>query len=229
MFVGLTELALTYALTKSTGGIQIAVMVFVFVFPTLTLAGFLAILWCRAWVFYPPSEYSTVRPKEYADAFRISGPLVARQVELAQAVVSSPTDQEAMFELMDGLLDVVCCQAVILMHEKSIELSEMSPFVYELSDGQGGTGGGLGKRDSLVSAGLGILTQGGKLLSLTDRGHEFAKWLLRRNRKAQFFWLPQGSWGTPTSDFFKQAMQRMKERLSKPGIPSRITNTCPAD
>jgi hypothetical protein len=65
IFLALAETALTVALLQTTGGIQIALAVFVLVFPLLTAAAFFWILWSRAWVFYAPSEYGGIDPAKF--------------------------------------------------------------------------------------------------------------------------------------------------------------------
>lgn len=57
LFVSLTEVILGIATTQTTGGVQIALTVFVIFFPLLIAGGFFLILWNKPYVFYPPKEF----------------------------------------------------------------------------------------------------------------------------------------------------------------------------
>ena len=64
-FLTLTEVTLVYAVTQVGGGIQIALTTFVICFALLVFGAFFAILWNRPWVFYSPSEYGNINPKDF--------------------------------------------------------------------------------------------------------------------------------------------------------------------
>ncbi len=64
-FVTLTESVLGLALTQVTGGVQVALTVFVIVFAILVAGAFFLILWFRPFVFYSPSEYGDIDPKAF--------------------------------------------------------------------------------------------------------------------------------------------------------------------
>jgi hypothetical protein len=51
LFVSLTETVLGIAVTQTTGGVQVALTVFVLVFPVLIAGSFFAILWHKPYVF----------------------------------------------------------------------------------------------------------------------------------------------------------------------------------
>jgi hypothetical protein len=68
LFLSLTETTLGIAATKTTGTIQVALIVFVIGFPILVAAAFFAVLWTRPYVFYPPSEYAKVDVQKFVDA-----------------------------------------------------------------------------------------------------------------------------------------------------------------
>jgi hypothetical protein len=71
LFLSLTETVLGIGVIQTTGGIQIALTAFVMFFPTLVAMGFFAILWSRAYVLYPPTEYGgQVDVRHYVDAIR---------------------------------------------------------------------------------------------------------------------------------------------------------------
>jgi phage replication-related protein YjqB (UPF0714/DUF867 family) len=58
LFVSLTEVVTGIAVTKATGGVQVALTIFVIAFPMLVALGFFLILWFRPYVLYPPTEFS---------------------------------------------------------------------------------------------------------------------------------------------------------------------------
>lgn len=198
-FVSLAEVTLGVALTQVQGGVQISLTVFVITFPVLVAAAFFGILWSRPWVFYAPSEYGNVDPKHFMSAMRDTAPLVTEQVELAKSIEANPDDSDARFSLIDAMADAAQCQWIIFMHETGKDIPRNADHIYEYKEGSAGTGmfEGYG-RSKLTGTGLVVQAGGGRYLSLTEQGHEFAKWLLRKGRKCDFFWSPLGEWGVPT-------------------------------
>ena len=69
-FVTLTETVLGYAVTQVTGGVQVALTIFVIVFAPIVAGAFFLVLWHRPYVFYPPSEYDGTDPEKFIDAVR---------------------------------------------------------------------------------------------------------------------------------------------------------------
>lgn len=61
-FVTLTEAVLGLALTQVSGGVQIALTVFLIVYAFLTAGSFFLILWFRPYVYYSPSEFENSDP-----------------------------------------------------------------------------------------------------------------------------------------------------------------------
>lgn len=59
LFVSLTETVLGTAVIKTSGGIQVALTIFVVLFPVFIAVVFFAILWNRPYVLYPPTEYGS--------------------------------------------------------------------------------------------------------------------------------------------------------------------------
>lgn len=57
LFLSLTEIVTGIAVTQATGGVQVALTVFVIVFPLFVAGAFFAVLWNRPYVFYPPTEF----------------------------------------------------------------------------------------------------------------------------------------------------------------------------
>lgn len=197
-FVTLTEAVLGIALTQVTGGVQVALTVFVISFALLVAGAFFVILWNRPYVFYPPSEYGDIDPQKFMSAIR-DAPGIANQVKLVKSVSANPGDKESKFKLIDSMADEAQCQWVIFMHESGKDIPRYSRHVYELGSGGGGTGqfDSFG-RNSLEGTGLIEFTGGGGYVSLTEEGHLFAQWLLDKGRKGTFFWSPVGGWGKPS-------------------------------
>jgi hypothetical protein len=93
IFVSLTETVLGVGVIQTTGGIQIALTVFVMAFATLVALGFFLVLWFRNYVFYPPAEFAQVDVSTYVAAMRnsslASGDRLYSQVEQAVRTVLS--------------------------------------------------------------------------------------------------------------------------------------------
>jgi hypothetical protein len=213
-FLTFTEIILGYALTQVTGGIQIALTVFVIAFAVGVSVMFFALLWNRPWHFYAPSEYGNVDPRKFMDALRGS-PEVERQVRLAKSVEINPTDEEARFSLIDSMSDIVECQFIILMHEQKTDISRNSPYVYEIGE-QGAGSGALspfGRGVRIEGTGLIRVTGSSSQWTLTEEGHRFADWLIKKGRKATYFWTPSGQWGAPKAG--GPAAKMLEERKGK--------------
>jgi hypothetical protein len=212
-FVTLTETILGFAVTQVIGGVQVALTVFVISFALLVAGAFFLILWNRPWVFYPPSEYADVNPKDFMSALR-EAPGVVEQIKLARTVDENPLNSEARFELIDSMADDAQCQWLILMHEKELEITKWAQHVYEHNSGAGGMGAfSSGTRQSLERTGLVGQAAGGRYLRLTEEGHKFAEWLTKKGRKCDFFWSEYGGWGTPKPNSF--ADRQMREMQAK--------------
>jgi len=70
LFVSLTEAFLSIAVTQTNGTIQLALTIFVIVFPLLIAIGFFAVLWYKPLHFYAPTEYGKkLSPRELAEVF----------------------------------------------------------------------------------------------------------------------------------------------------------------
>jgi len=69
-FLTFTEVIAGIAITKATGGVQIALTAFVVAFPLLVSTAFFVILWHRPFVLYPPSDYSGVDVGRFVDAMQ---------------------------------------------------------------------------------------------------------------------------------------------------------------
>lgn len=196
-FLTLTEVTLSIALIHVSGGVQVALAVFVILFALLVAASFFYILWHRPYVFYSPSEYGNIDPSQFMSALRNS-PQIKNQIELAKSIEENPLNMESKFTLIDAMLDEVQSQFIICMHEFKKDIPKFSKYVYEFQDGGAGVGqfGGTG-RAKLDGTGLAKSSGNDRFYSITEQGHEFAMWLIKKGRKADYFWCNQGSWGNP--------------------------------
>jgi hypothetical protein len=101
IFVSLTETVLGVAVSKTTGGPQIALVSFVMIFPLLIAGAFFACLWARPWVFYSPSEYGRIDVQKYVEALRAGpGRLVreTKDVEGPLQVIGEPDRLKLLFK-----------------------------------------------------------------------------------------------------------------------------------
>ena len=202
-FVTLTEAVLGYAVTQVDGGVQIALASFVIVFALLVAAAFFAILWFKAYVFYPPSEYGDTDPTKFIDAMK--GPVPSRvveQIEMVNQLEQAPQNAEATFKLIDSLVDESIRQHLILMREKNVALPFRDEYFgqrFELSrnDGHFQTGGISGKEiaEKLKGTDLVRIDATDLKVRLSDLGNDFADWLIRTNRKADYLRTFFGGWG----------------------------------
>ncbi len=69
-FVGLTETVVGIAATQSEGNVQLSLVIFVTAFPVLVAGGFFTCLFFRPFVFYAPSEYAGIDPRQFIDALK---------------------------------------------------------------------------------------------------------------------------------------------------------------
>lgn len=200
-FVTLTEAVLGYAITKTEGGVQIALTVFVICFALLVFGAFFLVLWFKPYVFYPPSEYFDGDPKKFVEAMRPPENRVADQIQLAQKAGNEPENRDALFGVMDSLIDDVHRQLLILMHQDSVELPFINYFgaSYEVARRNGSwASGGLNAQEfakKLDGTNLLQIRASGPSVSLTQLGHEFAAWLLSGGRRADYLATPFGGWG----------------------------------
>ena len=219
-FVTLTEAVLGYALTQVTGGVQIALTTFVIAFALVVAGAFFLILWNRPYVFYSPSEYGSIDPKAFVSALRPEVPLkIFEQVQLVASIEKDPADTDAQFSLIDSMLDEIHRQHLILMHESKCELPYGEFWfghIYEMEYSNGGAAsGGFDGRSflkKLEGTGFVTLLPKGPMISLTESGHRFARWLVDHDKKADFLHTSFGGWGEPKPD---GPIYRMREQKAK--------------
>jgi tetratricopeptide (TPR) repeat protein len=71
LFVIISEIFLSISVNKTSGIIQLILVIFVITFPILVALGFFLVLVYKPYVFYPPSEYpKATNPKEFIGALR---------------------------------------------------------------------------------------------------------------------------------------------------------------
>lgn len=116
--------------------------------------------------------------------------------------------KDTQFQIIHDLLDDAAEQYLIIMHERDLKLQRRSNvfathsrYEYWTKNQCGGVGGfaidELCKK--LPDADL-IAIDLRDQISLTPRGHEYAKWLIERGHKACFFECELGGWGERPSD-----------------------------
>lgn len=173
------------------------------VFALLVAGAFFAILWYKAYVFYPPSEYGDSDPTKFIDAMK--GPVptrIAQQIEMVNRLEQSPQNAEATFKLIDSLVDESIRQHLILMREKNVALPFREEFFgqrFELAknDGHFQTGGISGKEiaEKLKGTDLVRIDSSDLKVHLSELGISFADWLVQTNRKADYLRTFFGGWG----------------------------------
>ena len=131
---------------------------------------------------------------------------VADQAELIASVGRNPSDERPQFALINGLLDEVHRQFLILMHVVPCDL--LHPEVdngiekYEIRYGSEdaenvitGEFDGWMLYSRVKDMGLIEVFAKDKKVSLTKSGHDFAQWLVDSGRKARFMKTGYGGWG----------------------------------
>ena len=98
LFFGLAELGLGYGASFATGWVQSAVLAFMALFATGITATFFVFLWKRPWVFYPPSEFSSVPVERYVGAMRDNPASIKKMVVES---VSSAFEDETLVRKLD--------------------------------------------------------------------------------------------------------------------------------
>ncbi len=118
-----------------------------------------------------------------------------------RGMINTNVDQNTHFQVINDLLDPAARQFLILMHETSIALTRENIFgsgIRYLYGSPRQAGDGFFSVDKLCQqlpdAGL-LQCDLRNRVGLTDRGHDFARWMLERGHKADYFKSDLGSWG----------------------------------
>lgn len=99
LFVSLTETVLGIAVTRTAGAIQVALLVFVILFPTLVAGVFFLILWRKPFVFYSPAEFGgDVAIRDYLEAMLIVPAQISGKRDSAMGDVARPEASPAFVE-----------------------------------------------------------------------------------------------------------------------------------
>lgn len=114
-------------------------------------------------------------------------------------------DQETQFRIVADLLGYPADNLIIQMHELGVTIAReqglfarVGKYWYGIQAAGHHAGTGRFSMDELCNkmSDAGILYQDLKYnVGLTERGHEFAKWLTMNNYRAESFISPFGSWG----------------------------------
>lgn len=101
LFLSLTEAVTGLALTQSSGGIQLGLIVFVIGFPLLIAGAFFAILWNRPYVLYPPTEYGPeVRVQDFVGAMHGSSATDGELLKIVQSTFESSIKSDEFTEII---------------------------------------------------------------------------------------------------------------------------------
>lgn len=159
IFITFTETVLGVAVTKTTDTVQIILVLFVIIFPSLIAGFFFRVLWSRPWVFYSPSEYGAVNPELFVETLAKAqfGKVTTKTSDLPQdvRVVGDPDRFVLLFKAagttwkkstkaMDvGAGCVVQVSTEQLNSDGSISVAEAVTFVPNttIAEDNGGNGG----------------------------------------------------------------------------------------
>lgn len=123
--------------------------------------------------------------------------------------ISGSIDQATQFQIIHDLMDPAAEQFIILMHESGTPLQYDGspvfpgiPYEYAFPSRTAGAGGFSVSKlcRQLPDAQLLHVDLRGNV-SLEERGHHFAEWLIMRGFKASWFRSPYGTWGERPADF----------------------------
>jgi hypothetical protein len=114
-------------------------------------------------------------------------PVVVDQVQLARSVEQNPLDEDARFSLIDAMADDAEVQSVIFMYDSQKDFPAFSPYIYVYKGGAMGSGASVfSARERLQGAGI-VRRAGSGRWGLTEEGKRFAAWLVKRNRRCDYF------------------------------------------
>lgn len=129
LFVSLTEVVLGAAVTQTTGGIQVALTVFVIVFPTLVAGFFFLTLWHRPFVFYPPTEFGQqVKVSEYVEAMQRRPGLLMQASGPIESAPATEKEKRAASDIADTFLIRLGVGAGLVIYICSIAFSKQVTF-----------------------------------------------------------------------------------------------------
>lgn len=122
--------------------------------------------------------------------------------------ISAEVDNTTHFQIIHGLLDPAPEQFLIWMHENGKTIRRENHYfggglryVYAVRDRSSGQGSFSMDTlcNKLPDAGL-LTVDLRNEVGLTDRGHQFAQWLIDNGHRATYFRSDVGEWGQPRND-----------------------------
>lgn len=129
LFVSLTELVLGAAVTQTTGGIQVALTVFVIVFPTLIAGTFFLTLWHKPYVFYPPTEFGRqTNVREYVEAMQRSPALLIQAAEKQEDRLPTEREEKAAGEIAGHVVGRIAFNGLLILYAFSLAFSKKVPL-----------------------------------------------------------------------------------------------------
>lgn len=186
-----------------TGGVQIALVVYVILYSSLVTAIFFVMFWRKPGIFYPPSDFEKSTVQDYHRA--LSGIPLFLKDSLSTAE-GNPGDNSAMFSLIDGLLEERHRQTLLLMRElkgNTIDYdattNPMDWPTYEYMTKREVSFGNLDLRKfeaRLKGTNLIDIDEKNGKIVLTNFGKDFANWLHENGRSAEVFKSELGNFGT---------------------------------
>jgi hypothetical protein len=201
-FLWLTETVVGVGVISTDSYVQIILALFVVVFPFVAWIFFFNLLRDKPYVFYAPSDYGNLKPKEFMDAIQGVG-VPQLLVEGVARVESNPDDEDERFQLIASLIDDNVTQFAIILYEQGLELpySEFgSNFPCSFGTEHQFVQGSFSTSEfvrRLKGTNLCELKIDGPKVCLNESGKRFAKWLIDNGRKAEWMECKLHSWGTP--------------------------------
>lgn len=103
LFISLTETVITVGVLHTSDGVQLALTIFVLLFPLLIAGLFFFILWNKSWVLYSPAEYGTgTEVKDYVremSSNKKSLDELQLYPQIQQSIREALTSQQVVMEL----------------------------------------------------------------------------------------------------------------------------------
>lgn len=206
VFIIFAEATAGVAAVNVNGWPQHALVLFVIAYSTFVTIIFFLFLWRKPENFYGPADYGDVSPEDFTKAIR---GMPKDTVDAVKNLSDNPENQESLFSLLDNLIDETEKQFLILMEKftKKIPLSEGDiddwSSRYELITKQGAISIGIFRAAKFLSeldgTDLVEFSDGEANIRLTDRGSQFAKWMIDSGKEAETFRSPWGHWGKDQS------------------------------
>jgi hypothetical protein len=148
---------------------------------------------------------------------------IGKQGIRSRAELTGAVDVATQFSIISGLMDASDRQYFIFMFEQNATFLRAShPFAtgeiyeYEIKDDSAGQGGysfdelcyELAEADLL---GVDLRNN----VSLTPRGKDYAAWLIKNNKRADYFRCTKGGWGTPPPYSQYEAMKVRDDEMRR--------------